>query len=398
MLIVWLRWKDVRRPREGALAARVPWRRMKCGWCPGGEEAFQMPWRRMKCGWCPGGEEAFQMTWHHDPDVMDEHFQAAIAGSLGKQQGKGAAGSPAEIAAQEERLAIIQTNKTRWQTRIDAIIAEDHETLAALGEHGLLDFDRHQLRAGEKKLSQEQFDEFWALPGIAESMGHLRYLGAEELYGTFDSGKWNHPRLLKNTCPYDSAVEEGHRMLCADANMLFLLQQQTDNVQATLSERDAANTILTMHRFASARMWDAARLVVVRHALFVGNVYDHVPPSPFLSDNVLDLTTACNYVDRLFLLSGASIGGFALIRKVTCDHEGCGLHSIPIMDPSDNTNIEFPRLNGFPTFQERLTRWFSLPRRRCRQVVGYVLISPGDGNHYFHSAIVTWPIITSIQL
>jgi hypothetical protein len=180
--------------------------------------------------------------------------------------------------------------------------------------------------------------------------------------------------------------------------MLFLLQQQAHNVQATLSERDAANIILTMHRFASARMWDAARLVVVRHALFVGNVYDHVPPSPFLSDNVLDLTTACNYVDRLFLLSGASIGGFALIRKVTCDHEGCGLHSIPIMDPSDNTNIEFPRLNGFPTFQERLTRWFSLPRRRCRQVVGYVFISPGDGNHYFYSAIVTWPIITSIQL
>jgi hypothetical protein len=310
----------------------------------------------------------------HNPDDMDENFQAAIAGSLGQQQGKGAAGSPAEIAAQEARLVIIQTNKTRWQTRIDVIIAEYHQTLAALGEHGLLDFDRHQLRKGEKKLSQQQFDEFWALPGIAESMGHLRYQGAEELYGTFDSGKWNHPGLLKNTCPYDSAVEEGHRMLCDDANMLFLLRQQANNMQATLSERDAANIILTMHRFASARMWDAARLVVVRHALFVGNVYDHVPPSPFLSDNVLDLTTACNYVDRLFLLSGASIGGFALVYKKTCDHDGCGLNTQPLSEPLGRSNIEFPRQNGFPTFQERLNRWFSLPKKKCQQVIGFVLI------------------------
>ncbi len=308
-----------------------------------------------------------------DPNDMDEHFQAAIAGSLGQQQGKGAPVDPAEIEVQIARLANIQTNKTRWQTRIDAIIAEDHQTLAALGEHGLLDFDRHQLRAGEKKLSQLQFDEFWALQGIAECMGHLRYQGAEELYGTFDSGKWNHPRLLKNTCPYDSPVEEAHRMLCADANMLILLQQQAGNQQATVAERDAANTILTMHRFASARMLDAARLVVVRHALFVGNVYDHVPPSPFLSDNVLDLTTACNYVDRLFLLSGASIGGFALVFKKTCDHVGCELNMQPLSEPLGHSNIEFPRQNGFPTFQERLDRWFSLPKKKCKQVNGFVL-------------------------
>ena len=311
----------------------------------------------------------------HNPDDMDENFQAAIAGSIGQQQGKRAPVDQAEIEAQEARLAIIQTNKTKWQTRIDVIIAEYHQTLTALGEHGLLDFDRHQLRKGEKKLSQQQYDEFWALPGIAESLGHLAYQGAEKLCGTFDSGKWNHPGLLKNTCPYDSAVEEAHRMLCADANMLLLLQQQANNQQATDAQRDAANIILTMHRFASARMWDAARLVVVRHALFVTNAYDHVPPSPFLSENVLDLTSACNYVDRLFLLSGASIGGFALVFKKSCDHEGCGLNMQPLSEPiHGNSNIEFPRQNGFPTFQERLDHWFSLPKKKCKQVNGFVLI------------------------
>ena len=310
----------------------------------------------------------------NDADDMDEYLQAAIAGSLGKQQGKGAPQNPAEIEAEAARLAILQTNKTRWQTRIDGIIAEYHQTLAALGEHGLLDFDRHQLRKGEKKLSQQQFDEFWALPGIAQFLGHLQYTGVEQLLGTFDSGKWNHPGLLKNTCPYDSAVEEAHRMLCADANMLLLLQQQANNQQATETERDAANIILTMNRFASARMWDAARLVVVRHALFVNNAYDHVPPSPFLSENVLDLTSACNYVDRLFLLAGATIGGFELVFKKSCDHEGCGLNNQPLSEPLGNSNIAFPRQNGFPTFQERLDGWFSQPKKKCRQVIGFVLM------------------------
>jgi hypothetical protein len=135
-------------------------------------------------------------------------------------------------------------------------------------------------------------------------------------------------------------------------------------------ERDAANTILDMHRFASARMWDAARLVVVRHALFVGNVYDHFVPSTFLSDNVLNLTASVNYVDSLFSLAGASIGGFVLVRKAACDHGGCELNH-PHIENLIDSSIVF-EVRGPASFQDRLTHWFSVPKERCKKTIGSV--------------------------
>ena len=302
-------------------------------------------------------------------DDMDDDLMAGLAGSLGNQQGETQAVRDARAAA----MAVIVANKTRWQTRIDGIIAAERIILAGLeGEHKLLDFNRHQLRQGEKKLTQQQCEEFWTLPGVAQTLSHLRYDDAEKLIGLMDTPKWRQPELLTNTCPFDSAIQEAHRMLCADAHMLILLQQQASNEHATVQQREAANIILDMHRFAKARMWDAARLVVVRHALFVGNVYDHIVPSTFLSEKVLDLTATCNHMDRLFSSAGASIGGFTRVRKQNCDHDGCELNLIPNVEILDGSNIEFPRQNGNPTFQDRITHWFSPSKKRCKKPIGYV--------------------------
>ena len=316
-------------------------------------------------------DKSFRLSEEDYVDIDDDDKMAGIVGSLGNQQDHEANDNPAARIAREAREALIQASMTRWRTRIDGNIADARETLAVLGEHGLLDFKRHHLRQDETKLTQQQVEEFWALPGVAQSLGHLRYEGPDELIGTFDTGKWNDPiHLLKNTCPYDSAIAETHRMLCADADLLLLLQQRADNDQAAARERDATNTILDMHRFASARMWDAARLVIVRHALFVGNVYDHFVPSTFLSDAVLNLTASVNYVDRLFSLAGASIGGFVLVRKAACDHEECELNH-PHIENLVDSSIVF-EVRGPASFQDRLTHWFSVPKERCKKTIGSV--------------------------
>jgi hypothetical protein len=320
-------------------------------------------------------------------DIDDDDKMAGIVGSLGSKQDHEANDTPEARVAREARDVLIQANKTRWQTRIDGSIAAARDTLAALGEHGLLDFNRHHLRPSDKKLTQQQVNKFWTLPGVAQSLGHLRYTpgGPDELVGTFDTGKWNDPiNLLQNTCPYDSPIEEAHRMLCADADLLLLLQQQAGNEQASIIERDAAHIILDMHRFASARMWDAARLVVVRHALFVGNVYDQFVPSAFRSETVLDLSASVNYVDRLFAAAGASIGGFEqLVRKASCDNEGCELNQ-PLMENLVDSGIVF-EVSGPPSFEDRLTRWFALPKECCRKTIGSVCTGNSSVLHVKYS-------------
>ncbi len=296
-----------------------------------------------------------------DDDLMD-----GLASSLGLHQENENAHRRAELDAQ------IQANKTRWRTRIDGEIADARTILADLGDEGLLDFNRHQLRAGGSELSEQQCDEFWALPGVEQSLGHLRYENPDERIGLFDTPKWNHPGLFVNTCPYDSAVQEAHRMLCADANMLLILQQQAANEQAKAEEREAANVILDMHRFANARMWDAARLVIVRRALFVSNVYDHFKPSCFRHENTLDLTSTVNYVDRLFVEAGASLAGFTRVCKTNCDRDGCEHNLIDNVETMQGSNIEFARTYGQnQSFNDRLQNWFT-KQRRCKEKSGYV--------------------------
>ena len=296
-----------------------------------------------------------------DDDLMD-----GLASSLGLQQENENADRQAELEAQ------IQENKTRWRTRIDGEIAGARTILAELGDHHLLDFNRHHLRAGGSELSEQQCAEFWELPGVAQSLGHLRYENPDERIGLFDTPKWNHPGLFVNTCPYDSAVEEAHRLLCADANMLLILQEQAANEHATAEKREAANVILDMHRFANARMWDAARLVIVRRALFVSNVYDHFRPSCFRHENTLDLTSTVNYVDRLIAEAGASLAGFTRVCKTHCDREGCEHNLIDNVETMHGANIEFARTYGEnQSFNVRLQNWFT-KKRRCKEKSGYV--------------------------
>ena len=296
-----------------------------------------------------------------DDDLMD-----GLASSLGLQQHNENANRQAELDAQ------IQANKTRWRARIDGEIADARTILADLGDDHLLDFNRHQLRERGSELSEQQCAEFWALPEVAQTLGHLRYENPDERIGLFDTPKWNHPGLFVNTCPYDSAVEEAHRLLCADANMLLTLQQQAANQHATSAKREAANVILDMHRFANARMWDAARLVIVRRALFVSNVYDHFRPSCFRHENTLDLTSTVNYVDRLFVEAGASLAGFTRVCKTHCDHEGCEHNLIDNVETMHGSNIEFARTYvENRSFNDRLQNWFTT-RRRCKEKSGYV--------------------------
>ena len=234
----------------------------------------------------------------------DDDFQAALAADR-KQKPETAA----QVAAREaQRIAASAAHKAAWRVRIEARIDEERTHLAALADDELRPFERLQVERHPPaaRITARQFDTFWALPGVAESLGHLRYtVGGHARLGLFDMPKWKLPGLVTNTCPYDSALVEAHRLLCTNAPLLALLRTVADDGNGNVRARTAARVLLDMHAFASKRMWEAARLVVAHHFLFVTAIYDIEPDFSWLTNgNELNLTTHCDKVDSLFCDAG----------------------------------------------------------------------------------------------
>ena len=135
----------------------------------------------------------------------------------------------------------------------------------------------------------------------------------------FDTCQWAHSGFFTNTCPFDSAVFEAHRLLCDDAVLRALLAERAAPAWGHARQKVASAALLDMHRFASARMWDEARMVAVHYTLSTTCTLDDA----FARDGLLDLTSGCYHLDNMFAAAGALIADFERVPVTRCPVQGC---------------------------------------------------------------------------
>ena len=306
------------------------------------------------------------------PAGMDADLRAGIAANLDdhlpgtKPTAAQAAVQAALAATQAERQARLEQRKASWQTRLDALIAQANVTRTALLTAGKLHaFQDHHRRRDQLVITKQQSAAFWALPGVAQRLRHLRYDAVNSLNGLFDTMKWSQPGIMHNTCPFDSMILMSHLLLCTDAVMLELLVKRATD--GTAKQRSAAGALLDMHRFASLRMWDEARLIIVRHAIFVGSLYTNVAmQSTCFNGRELNLEASPDYVDSLFTAAGVLIGSFKRVSTTTCDRADCPRSLAPFVKEKPTETVLMPKPTAaIATFEECLRQINSTVAHRC---------------------------------
>ena len=270
-----------------------------------------------------------------------------------KPDAKQVAAQAAREAAEAATEARIVQRRAAWKVILDQRVAAARTRLAALNAtNSLHPFEQHQRRADQLVITEQQRAAFWALPGVEQTLRHLRYEGQDALNGLFDTMKWRQVGVMTNTCPFDSAILAAHVLLCMNAGMLALLDHRAADEQADAKARSAAKVLLDMHVFAKSRLWDEARLVIVYHALFVGDFYSNVAmQSRCFEKDVLDLQASPEYVDGLFVLAGAGIGAWERVTTTTCDRVGCARHAVPHVKNTRSARVIMPKTSeALPTF------------------------------------------------
>ncbi len=293
------------------------------------------------------------------PAVMDADMRAGIAANLldhlpgTKPDANQVAAREAHASAQAVIEARIEKRKAAWKKKLDTDITAARANLAKLVATGAL----HPLRQHQRMMiTAEQSAVFWALPGVSQSLRHLRYEGDDAQNGLFDTLRWSQAGVMFNTCPFDSSILAAHILLCTDAVMLQLLKQRAGDGTASDKTRSAARALLEMHRFANVRMWDEARLVIVHHAIFVGNFYTNsASQSRCFDGNELNLTASPEYVDGLFTSAGLSIGAFERVTTTTCDNVDCPLYEVSAIKVNKTATVIMPKPSAaHPTFEAGL--------------------------------------------
>ena len=172
---------------------------------------------------------------------------------------------------------------------------------------------------------------------------------------------------MTNTCPHDGPILMAHLLLCMDPVMLALLVDRAADENAGQKARAAAAVLLDMHEYASKRIWNEARLVIVKHACFVDKLYTNAAAqSRCFNGDELDLEASPEYVDSLFVAAGAAIGSFKRVGTTTCTRAGCPRSMMPFVKEKPTEAVLMPHPTvGIATFEECLRQINSTVMHRC---------------------------------